>query len=75
LQVVLNNITENGFHGFWSVGKTTGSLYTFPRRLFWMRWEPKLSKLSRQFFFDLVQELSDSTSQNDLTTPTPCLRK
>jgi hypothetical protein len=30
-----------------------GSLYTF--------WQPKLSKLSQHFFFDLVQELSDSS--------------
>jgi hypothetical protein len=40
-------------------GKAMGSLYTFPMRLFWRRWQPKLSKLSRHFFFDLVRELSD----------------
>jgi hypothetical protein len=34
-------------------------LYTFPRRLFWRRWQPKLSKLSQHFFSDLVRELSD----------------
>jgi hypothetical protein len=39
--------------------KLMGSLYTFLRRLFWRRWQPKLSKLSRHFFFDLVRELSD----------------
>jgi hypothetical protein len=39
-----------------------GSLYTFPRRLFWRRWQPKLSKSSQHFFFDLVWELTDSTS-------------
>jgi hypothetical protein len=39
-------------------GKTMGSLYTFPRRLFWRRWQPKWSKLSQHFFFDLVRELS-----------------
>jgi hypothetical protein len=37
-----------------------GSLYTFPRRLLWRRWEPKLSKLSQHFFFDLVRKLSDT---------------
>jgi hypothetical protein len=35
--------------------KTMGSLYTFPRRLFWRRWCPKLCKLSQHFFFDLVR--------------------
>jgi hypothetical protein len=40
--------------------KVMGSLYTFPRRLFWRRWQPKLSKLSQNFLFDLVQELSDT---------------
>jgi hypothetical protein len=38
-------------------GKTMGSLYMFPRGLFWRRWQPKLSKLSQNFFFDLVREL------------------
>jgi hypothetical protein len=28
------------------VEKTMGSLYTFPSRLFWRKWQPKLSKLS-----------------------------
>jgi hypothetical protein len=37
-----------------------GSLYTFPRKLFWRRWQPKLNKLSQHVFFDLVQELSDT---------------
>jgi hypothetical protein len=45
---------------FWNVEKNMGSLYTFPRRLFWMRWQPKLGKLSQHFFFDLVRELSDT---------------
>jgi hypothetical protein len=45
-----------------SVEKMMGLLYTFPRRLFWMRWQPKLSKLGQYFFFDLVWELTDSTS-------------
>jgi hypothetical protein len=27
---------------FWCVEKTIGSLYTFPRRLFWRRWQPRL---------------------------------
>jgi hypothetical protein len=44
------------------VVKTMGSLYTFSRRPFWSRWQPKLSKLSQHFFFDLVRELSDGTS-------------
>jgi hypothetical protein len=39
---------------------TMGSLYTFPRRLLWRRWQPKLSKLSQHFFFDLARELSDT---------------
>jgi hypothetical protein len=42
---------------FWSVKRMMGSLYTFPMRLFWRRWQPKLSKLSQHFFFDLVREL------------------
>jgi hypothetical protein len=40
--------------------KMMGSLYMFPRRLFWKRWQTKLSKLSQHFFFALVQELSDT---------------
>jgi hypothetical protein len=35
-----------------------GSLYMLPRRLFWRRWQRKLSKLSQHFLFDLVWELS-----------------
>jgi hypothetical protein len=31
--------------------KKMGSLYAFPRRLFWRRWQPKLSMLSQHFFF------------------------
>jgi hypothetical protein len=27
-----------------------------------MTWQPKLSKLSQNFFFDLVREISDSPS-------------
>jgi hypothetical protein len=38
------------------------SLCVFPRRLFWRRWQPKLSKLNQHFFLDLAQELSNSTS-------------
>jgi hypothetical protein len=37
-----------------------GLLYTFPRRLFWRRWQPKSSKSSQHFFPDLVWELSNS---------------
>jgi hypothetical protein len=37
-----------------------GSPCTFPRRLFWRRWQPKLSKLSQNFFCDLARELSDT---------------
>jgi hypothetical protein len=42
--------------------KTTGSLYdyTFPRRLFWSRWQPKLNKLRQHLSFDPVRELSDT---------------
>jgi hypothetical protein len=43
----------------WSVKKIIGSLYTFPRRLFWKRWQTKLSKLIQHFFFDIIQEFSD----------------
>jgi hypothetical protein len=42
------------------VEKTMGLLYMFPRRLFWRKWQPKLSKLSQHFFFDLGRELSDT---------------
>jgi hypothetical protein len=38
-----------------------GSLYTFSRRLFWRRWQPKLSKSSQYFFFYLAREFSDRT--------------
>jgi hypothetical protein len=52
---------ENGFHSAFEVWKKTmGSLYTFPRRIFWRRWQPKLSKLSQRFFFNVVQELPDT---------------
>jgi hypothetical protein len=62
LQAVLNIIMENDFHSaFEAWKKKMGSLYTFPRRLFWMRWQPKLSTLSHHFFFDLLQELSNIT--------------
>jgi hypothetical protein len=44
-----------------------GSLYKFPRRLFW-RWQPKLSKLSQHFFLYLVRELFDSTSYSPIFT-------
>jgi hypothetical protein len=61
-QAVLDSIKDNDFHGaFEAWKKTMGSLYTFPRRLFGRRWQPKLSKLSQHFFLDLVRELSDST--------------
>jgi hypothetical protein len=57
---------KNDFHGaFEAWEKTMGSLYTFPmfpRRLFWRKWQPKLSKLSQHFVFDLVRELSDRIS-------------
>jgi hypothetical protein len=42
------------------VEKTMRSLYMFPRRLFWRRWQPTFSKLSQHFFFYLVRELSDT---------------
>jgi hypothetical protein len=60
-QVVLDSTGENDFHGtLEALEKMMGSLYTFPRRLFWKRWQTKLSKLSQLFFFDLVWELSDT---------------
>jgi hypothetical protein len=34
----------------WSVVKMMGSLYTYPRRLLWKRWQTKLMKLSQHFF-------------------------
>jgi hypothetical protein len=40
------------------VEKIMGSLYIFPRRLFWKRWQTKLNKLSHHFFFYLARELS-----------------
>jgi hypothetical protein len=46
--------------------KMMGSLYTVPRKLFWRRWQPKLSKLSQHFFFDLVRELSYHTPHTHL---------
>jgi hypothetical protein len=56
-KVVLDSIKENDFHGaFEAWKKKMGSLCTFQMRL----WQPKLSKLSQHFFFDLVQELSDT---------------
>jgi hypothetical protein len=58
-QAILDSIKENDFHGvFEAWKKPTGSLYTFPRRLFLRRWQPKLSKLSQHFFSDIVRELS-----------------
>jgi hypothetical protein len=33
-QAEFDNIKENDFHGAFKHGKTMGSLYTFPRRLF-----------------------------------------
>jgi hypothetical protein len=64
-ELVLDSIKENYFHGAFEVWKKTmGSLYTFPRRLFWRRWQPKLSKFSQHYFLDLVQEFSDYTLYN-----------
>jgi hypothetical protein len=61
LQKVLSSIKENDFCDAFEVWKKTmGSLYTFPRRLFWRRLQPKMSKLSQHFFFDLIRELSDT---------------
>jgi histone-lysine N-methyltransferase SETMAR len=57
LQAVLDSIKENDFH---SAFEAYAFLYTFPRRLFWRRWLPTLSKLSQHFFFDLVRERSDT---------------
>jgi hypothetical protein len=59
-QAVLDSIRENDFHSTseaWK--KTMGSLSTFRRRLLWRRWQPKLSKLSQHFYFNLVRELSN----------------
>jgi hypothetical protein len=42
--------------------KMMGSLYMFPRRLFWRRWQPKLSYAS--VFFDLVRELLSAPWRN-----------
>jgi hypothetical protein len=35
----------------WSMKKWIGSLYLFPRRLFWKRWQTKLSMLSQHLLF------------------------
>jgi hypothetical protein len=62
-QAVFDSMKENDFHSaFEEWKKMMGSLYIFPRRLFWRRWQPKLSKLSQHFFYDLDWELSDRTS-------------
>jgi hypothetical protein len=57
---------------FWSVEKTMGSLYMFPRRLFWRRWHPKFSKLSQHFFSDQSRNFPiapcNGTLQGELTT-------
>jgi hypothetical protein len=59
LQEVLDSIKENDFHGaFEAWKKWWGSLCTLPRRLFWRRWQPKLSKINKHFFFHLVWEFS-----------------
>jgi transposase len=61
-QAVLDSIKEIYFHGTFETWekKKMGSLYTFPRRLFRKRWQPKFSKLSEHFFFYLFRELSDT---------------
>jgi hypothetical protein len=62
-QAVIDNINERDFHGaFETWEKIIVLLHTFSRRLLWRRWQPKLNKLSQHFFFDLVRELSDSSS-------------
>jgi hypothetical protein len=48
-------------------GKNDGIAVYVPKELFRRRWQPKLSKLSHHFFFDLVQEFSDSTSYFKVT--------
>lgn len=47
---------------FFKCKKKTESQYAFPKILFWRIWQPKLSELSRHFFFDIVRELSDPPS-------------
>jgi hypothetical protein len=59
-QAVLDSIKGNDFHGAFEARKKRWD--TFPRRLFGRRWQPKFSKLSQHFFFNLVRELSDRTS-------------
>jgi hypothetical protein len=44
LQAVLNSIKENDFHSAFEAWKKTMELLcTYPGRLFWRRWQPKLS--------------------------------
>jgi hypothetical protein len=68
-QAELNSIGKWLPQCFWCVEKTMRSLYTFPRRQF-SRWQSKLGKLSLHFFFNLVQELSDSTSYREIEATT-----
>jgi transposase len=51
-QAVLDSIKGNGLH----------RRDTFSRRLYLRRWQPKFSKLTQHLFFDLVREVSNSTS-------------
>jgi hypothetical protein len=67
-QAPLDSIKENDFHGaFVAREKTMESLYTFQRRQFLRRWQPKLSNLSQHFFLYLVRELSDTPRIFSLT--------
>jgi hypothetical protein len=42
-------------------GKDDGIAVYVPKETMLKKMQPKLSKLSQNFFFDLVRELSDST--------------
>jgi hypothetical protein len=62
LQVVVNSIKENDFHGAFEAWKKNGIAVYVPKQTILKEMAAKLSKLSQHFFFDLVQEFSDNTS-------------
>jgi hypothetical protein len=59
LQVVLDSIKENDFHGALKHGKNGEITVYIPKETVLKEMAAKIFKLSQHFFFYLVQELSD----------------
>jgi hypothetical protein len=71
LQIVLDRIKENDFHGAIEVWKNNGIAVYIPKETILKEMAAKI-KLSQCLFFDLVRELTNSTSYGVQLHPLPC---